>query len=497
MRTGSTLLFLALAGFVQAQNWALLNPAYRYNYSNDGTDTISNQIRVMDVDTLGPDSFRYVLNTVGLICQGCSPGYTSGCWFGPPTDLVRIMEPQALGREVLQDGANCYIVGAEDTILIETMATVGSSWISPGGISSGIYAVTGSVLLGTADSLKWIAFSNGDTLALSRNHGLAYMNRATMGRFDLVGMEGSFVEGYHFPRIIDLFDYQVGDVLQYHDESSFQSSFCVHFVDGRTKYEVLARTDQEGLSTYTMERTFYSDEESYYPQMWTPCGTYHYEGQEQISLVVEHDRFSDGNIFNSGLHGQLYPAVLDSVFLEPVSNGFLTKISARVDSLGRYVVEPNIIYTSGWEAPLLCPSNEDSLLLFPNSDGRYRFSYTQGVGLTYLDYYSFESGAMRTLEGYLLGSQQWGTIWSNSAILSAPESCIERTTLFPNPASDLLHLNNTEPSGTFTITDVRGRMVQRSAITSLNERLDVRALPQGAYILMIDGFAPQRFMIVR
>lgn len=41
------------ASIAQAQNWALLNPAYRYNYSNDGTDTISNQIRVMDVDTLG------------------------------------------------------------------------------------------------------------------------------------------------------------------------------------------------------------------------------------------------------------------------------------------------------------------------------------------------------------------------------------------------------------------------------------------------------------
>ncbi|MCC6654279.1 MAG: hypothetical protein IT231_03845, partial [Flavobacteriales bacterium] len=43
----SILLLIALSGSAaSAQNWALLNPAYKYNYSNDGTDTISNQIFV-------------------------------------------------------------------------------------------------------------------------------------------------------------------------------------------------------------------------------------------------------------------------------------------------------------------------------------------------------------------------------------------------------------------------------------------------------------------
>ena len=55
----SILLLIALSGSAaSAQNWALLNPAYKYNYSNDGTDTISNQIFVTHIDTLGVDSFR-------------------------------------------------------------------------------------------------------------------------------------------------------------------------------------------------------------------------------------------------------------------------------------------------------------------------------------------------------------------------------------------------------------------------------------------------------
>jgi hypothetical protein len=36
--------------------WALLNPEYKYNYSNDGTDTISNQIFITHMDPLGLDS---------------------------------------------------------------------------------------------------------------------------------------------------------------------------------------------------------------------------------------------------------------------------------------------------------------------------------------------------------------------------------------------------------------------------------------------------------
>ena len=41
-------------------------PDYKYNYSNDGTDTISNQVFVTHVDTLGVDSFRYELNRIAF-----------------------------------------------------------------------------------------------------------------------------------------------------------------------------------------------------------------------------------------------------------------------------------------------------------------------------------------------------------------------------------------------------------------------------------------------
>ena len=65
-------------GLLSAQNWALINPDYKYNYSNDGTDTISNQIFVTHVDTLGADSFRYALNRIGSRCEPC-PDAPASC----------------------------------------------------------------------------------------------------------------------------------------------------------------------------------------------------------------------------------------------------------------------------------------------------------------------------------------------------------------------------------------------------------------------------------
>ena len=72
MRCRTLFVALLLCSLAQAQNWALLNPAYKYNYSNDGTDTISNQIFVTHIDTLGVDSFEYSLNLVAERCESCA-----------------------------------------------------------------------------------------------------------------------------------------------------------------------------------------------------------------------------------------------------------------------------------------------------------------------------------------------------------------------------------------------------------------------------------------
>jgi len=260
---------------------------------------------------------------------------------------------------------------------------------------------------------------------------------------------------------------------------------------------VLARVDGIAVTTYTLERTFSSMEESYYPQWWTPCGTYHHEGQEQITLTVHHDRFTEENLFSSRILGPLYPSMITEFSSLDPFNGLPTRIQTRLDVLGRYVVEPYVVNDDGSGGTVLCTSIEDSMLFFPDQNIRHQFSFTEQIGLTYSDFYYFEGGATRNLEGYRLDGEEWGTVWSNSMILGSLETYTEQARLVPNPADDHLGMLNVSPGTTFSIIDVQGRLLRQHQITEANEHIDVRALPPGVYLLRMEGSRPQRFVISR
>lgn len=103
------LLFFSTA-MLSAQDWALLNPAYKYNYSNDGTDTISNQIFVTHIDTLGSDSLLYDLNLIGVVCDTCPASLGSSC----DGCFVRVGLPQFMGYQCFRCGNDWYFLGGYD-----------------------------------------------------------------------------------------------------------------------------------------------------------------------------------------------------------------------------------------------------------------------------------------------------------------------------------------------------------------------------------------------
>ena len=56
--------------------------------------------------------------------------------------------------------------------------------------------------------------------------------------------------------------------------------------------------------------------------------------------------------------------------------------------------------------------------------------------------------------------------------------------VFPNPANDLLHVNLSTPGqGALTLTDLGGREVLATTLTSTQTTLDLSALPAGTYVL--------------
>ena len=56
--------------------------------------------------------------------------------------------------------------------------------------------------------------------------------------------------------------------------------------------------------------------------------------------------------------------------------------------------------------------------------------------------------------------------------------------VFPNPATDLVHVNLSTPGhGALTLTDLGGREVLTTTLTSTRTTLDLSALPAGTYVL--------------
>ena len=143
MRIPVTLALGILVTTATAQNWALLNPAYKYNYSNDGTDTISDQVFVTHIDTLGVDSFRYELNLIAKVCDTCTaPGF-----------FLLLNQPQFMQRKV-DAGPSVWHFHDPGSMVVLPHAGLGETWVfdTLAGVTATVAEVDIACLLYTSPS---------------------------------------------------------------------------------------------------------------------------------------------------------------------------------------------------------------------------------------------------------------------------------------------------------------------------------------------------------
>ena len=496
MRSLSTTLLLICGLAGNAQDWALINPAYRYNYSDDGTDTISNQIRVMDVDTLGPDSFRFALNPIALTCDPCSdvpPGCNSG------GSGSRIGQPQLFGLGAEVDG-NSWLLLGHDTLLILADALVGTSWTGPAGIEGTVASAAEQMVLSELDSVKTVEFSNGASLTLSKGHGIiAYEGNG--GSHALVGIQGGMDAGERLPTMIDFFDYQPGDILQYHGTTDGTDGVCYDQGVYTRKYRILSRV--EGI-----DRTDLEVREVLHQQTWASpliggggCSSSEYGWIDTLDLGIVHDRWTEENFLGSSWMDHLWP----QAFAPPPPEGQYSgafgsdyhgsQWKTYIDDEGRYVFEPAGNGEPMWMRPAFIECAQDTTY-WSVSDyigGRY----VEGIGRTYGMYFVFEHAGEEFLEGYFINGVEYGTIDPDDIILgSQPDIHANEPPLYPNPADDLIQPAQTTPDPKYRIADLQGRIMSTGTL-STSGHITVRSLPPGGYLLLREGCVPEHFMIVR
>lgn len=480
------------------QNWALLNPTYKYNYSDDGTDTISNQVFAMDVQTLGTDSFLFELNPIGSSCAPCN-GAPAACASNAGLYSDR---PQVFGLRAIAYGSQWTLIG-EDSLLVEASASVGTNWVGLEGIQGTVTSVAEEVLFGQPDSVKQIDFSNGASMKISKAHGVAAFS-ANGGSYALIGVQGGLDAGEHFPRVIDLFDYHPGDTLQYHGTNDGTDGFCYYSTTYTKQYEVLSRADLPGHTDYTI-RVVEGWDTWATPIVSGGCsGGGSGSNDNIVTLGIDHDSWTEDNFLGSCWLNQLWP----QGFAEPpLLGGFAGEFGstevgsqwrAYLDVQGRYVLEPVAVQPDQpdvWST--LAPCFGDTSYWQANWDqiiGRY----VEGIGFTYGRYLGFEHSSEEILEAYHIGGEEFGELTPDDVILGLHEEILANDLrITPNPADDRIVLGDLSPGGLLRIHDLDGRLLKSHRTISRNEVVDVHDLAPGVYMVIVEGLAPQRLVIAR
>lgn len=457
-----------------AQDWALLNPAYRYNYSNDGTDTIRHQIRVMDVDTLGVDSFRFELNRVAKWCIGC-----------PEECDIRVNLPQFLMRDVIV-GSSAWQFSDTTHLILQANAQLGASWpLNPSsGSNATVLALTTETILGIVDSVRIIVSTENDTVKWSKNFGVVLWHMHNEPRFTLIGIQ-ELALGRTIPSLNGFYRYQPGDVVQFSSSSTSNN----HSWSSQERMHIEQRIEEEGR----LEFIGYS-----YTRSVGPYNHVSYSHTPNRSWVISAAwsslrpmRSSPGELVTLGSNG--------------VSSGYPSIICEHgIRDNGHYFIKAQPSSgTNMFYLPAAMPEECVSVNIPIGYPSSYFLDSELGLRVFSVGYGPSYSG--QGIVGAVINGDTIGVV-RNDQFFNIPVVVIDTgavaveapiLNLAPNPAFDRVLFPEEYNDRELLLFDSQGRLVQSIKLGKEPASLDVRTISEGMYYLKAEGLPPQRLVIAR
>lgn len=464
MRILLPLFSLVLSSVVSAQNWALINPAYRYNYSDDGTDTISNQILTMNVDSSGSPVMIFTLNTVSLYCESCD-------------DSCKIQDdiPQFLGKNITLN-ENEWTFNDIENILINISNNLFEYWIfnEQESITAWVYQESIMSIHGNIDSVKSIETSNHDTIIISKNHGIIRWSLLNEPSYTLVGIQ-TLNLGTLVPALRDFYRYQPADIIEM--RSGYSSNL--------SSQETISRLEINDRS------------------------------EEDHRIILSGDLYSR-HMINGAIVGfstnTNYSWVIDSLELSPIESwpgqrifypnidlsntGFPPSIIAKhwKDSLGFYHIDGLHILNS---------NIIDTYYMYP-SNCSYLFSF-------YFNYYFMDSQLGRwiiarneivrtqsfQITGAIINGDTIGTITEEAISTTSLPSITNQLTMYDANISSLLStFDRYEDMAYFDLFDISGKLVFKNR-NKEQAKISINNLCSGIYVLIAMNKYTHKLMIMK
>ncbi len=499
--------FVLISFYVSAQNWSPIVEGDVYHYELVGTTPTHDSVSIyidgnsvyfynnnpvaatIRIDSTTTDTSTGTttshLNKIVQPCETCPP---SSGYSGPRSYLQN--QPQFLGSDIVVANDCEYVFTSNNELLIKPCAPVGETWIfeNSQNISAEVIAITEGEVFGNTDSLKHIALSNGDTVILSKSHGIIefpHLDNDTYHR--LMGIQTRDL-GFKMPGHQDFFDFNVGDILQYeHSVNGASGTF------GTTKIRVIGKDEFQDSIVYQFNRTYYL---AYYNSSYGmgPDEVYlEYSGQDDYTYTLTKNNVT--NFYPNQLFDMTEYCLGESDYNYCGELNFDSQNMKHTLYFGeKQGRRTKLMYSDGYaNSPYLdsyfIPQNDSTDTLENGCSFGCHRVWEEGLGETAFLHTWFEGSSIRELTAYIIDGDTTGTITPDEDILISTTDIAYQTpqiTLSPNPAVNTIQYDiqtNTDLSNIeIKIYDTIGKtLIQQTGQQSTS--IDISNLQNGIYFI--------------
>ena len=470
-----TNLFLLTFSLCYSQNWAPINSIEKFNYQIDTASYISNTLWIDSVKIIGSDSVFY-LNKIVLDCFDCP-------WtFDPLIEFKIANQGQFLQERIIKKEPDVYRFEGKRTFTLKTHFALNESWTfdSTGNVVATVVDIFEDEIFGETDSLKTIQLSNGDTIWLSKDHGIIKFVEGTHC-YELKGIEGRYL-GEILPDFWGFYNFDIGDVFQYeHTDGTFEGTLWQW--NTVKKYEILAKqTDTSKIiyEVYQVSNRSYTTNNGTFPVSSS-------QGVETIEFELISAPYYIGQFNRALVKYDQYELCGDDirhymgVYRDPTDN----RVVKKTGNPFPYYPDMNTSYQ------FINFDEQSDTLVLETCAANFYYEFKEGIGLIHSRLSDFESWESAELVGYIKGTDTVGVISADADILmNANEVFADETQIeiYPNPIDDgTLNLkvqsnNNLQVD----IFNLEGRLIYHLPLQSFGSlAIDLNKQPSGIYIVRL------------
>ncbi len=470
----------------RAQDWAPLHPADTV-YFTSLTDSLAEVVYSLDsIQVSGTDTFWTMVPSL-------MPAYEFHGQSGINSNTFNYLDSSWhwLGKKVIrkengswqrETGGILYTIHPSATLMQKwPYGDADSAWISWKGVMT---------VMGSNDSALVLRSLSGDSVVLSKNHGVISYRSPLSGSdktFRLIGSERAHF-GLQLPGFHEMYDYRAGDILSSRYDSD-QGNFVLNTRKFHSRVEIKSVQHYADSVVIVADRYWRFETLQSFPGYEESFGM---DADLRISILREKSwlRFGPNSLFDEGHLAGRYRDHHFQVGNSPEE----TKVSRLLLRNGR-----TYLYCGeGARAPFNSetflrrnPSRPEPLYeSVPLQDDNVNLTGATGYGEIYMHWKHLYYNEYYTLLSYIRGNDTlFGPPYEKYHLNPVPEPPKARELrIHPNPGQGVIYLNTAfEHNLEYTVFSMDGREILKGNLETGKTRLDLQ-LPPGVYsILFLDS----------